>query len=243
MQLKIIGSSSSGNGYIMQGNNESLVIEAGVKLSELKQAMNFDMTSIHSCIISHAHGDHFKYVKDYMAAGINCYSSTGTMQGIDSHRAFRIKSFSTITIGEFKVKCFDVKHDCREPYGYLIQHPESGNTLFITDSFYTQYKFPNLNNIILEANYCEDELNKRLYNGKIEGFLYKRITESHMSIQTAERLLLANDLSQVHNIILIHLSNANSDEKKFKERIENVTGKTVTIADKGQSINLNKEPF
>lgn len=37
MQLKVLGSSSKGNGYVLDGNNEALVIEAGVKLIEAKK--------------------------------------------------------------------------------------------------------------------------------------------------------------------------------------------------------------
>lgn len=243
MKLVVLGSSSSGNCYLLEDENESMIIECGIKLSEVKMALNYDISKVKLAICTHRHLDHFKYIKDFASAGIDIYASNGTLKGLTGHRYKPMNEMETISVSGFKVKGFKTVHDCIEPFGFLIWNNNMGNTLFITDSFYTQYKFPNLNNIILEANYCEDELNKRLYNGKIEGFLYKRITESHMSIQTAERLLLANDLSSVHNIILIHLSNANSDERKFKERIENATGKTVTIADKGQIINLNKEPF
>ena len=39
MELKILGSSSKGNGYVLEAKNEALIIEAGVKLLEAKKAI------------------------------------------------------------------------------------------------------------------------------------------------------------------------------------------------------------
>ena len=64
-----------------------------------------------------------------------------------------------------------------------------------------------------------------------------------MSLEILIDLLNANDLSQVNNICLIHLSAQNSDTKRFQKEIEELTGKTVTIAAKGVEINFDKEPF
>ena len=43
MELKILGSSSSGNGYILEGETSALIIEAGVPLDKAKKALNFDI--------------------------------------------------------------------------------------------------------------------------------------------------------------------------------------------------------
>lgn len=40
MQLKVIGSSSKGNAYVLDGRHESLVIEAGIKLKEVNASNN-----------------------------------------------------------------------------------------------------------------------------------------------------------------------------------------------------------
>ncbi len=39
MELKILGSSSKGNGYVLEAKNEALIIEAGVKLLEAKKKL------------------------------------------------------------------------------------------------------------------------------------------------------------------------------------------------------------
>jgi ribonuclease BN (tRNA processing enzyme) len=70
------------------------------------------------------------------------------------------------------------------------------------------------------------------------------VIESHMSLSTCKDLLKANDLSQVNNIVLIHLSDGNSDAKRFEAEVQEVTGKTVHVANAGLVIeNFNKQPF
>jgi ribonuclease BN (tRNA processing enzyme) len=145
-------------------------------------------------------------------------------------------------IGQFKVKAIEVVHDtyC---FAYLIHHPESGLILFITDSFYSPHTFQGLNQIILECNYDEDILNDNIEKGKLPLVVRNRVRSSHMSLGTVKTLLEANDLSQVQNIVLTHLSDGNSNAGKFREEITKLTGKKVFIADKNMNIDFNKEPF
>ena len=46
MQLKVIGSGSSGNSYILENETEALIIEAGLPFLEVKKAQltNMQMT-------------------------------------------------------------------------------------------------------------------------------------------------------------------------------------------------------
>jgi hypothetical protein len=65
-----------------------------------------------------------------------------------------------------------------------------------------------------------------------------------MSLATCKKTLLANDLSKVRNIVLIHLSDSNSDARRFKKEIEDITGKVVHIADTDYTIeNFSKTAF
>ena len=55
MKLIVIGSSSSGNGYILKGKNQSLIIECGKPFKEVKKCLNFNTREIVGVVISHAH--------------------------------------------------------------------------------------------------------------------------------------------------------------------------------------------
>jgi hypothetical protein len=64
-----------------------------------------------------------------------------------------------------------------------------------------------------------------------------------MSLDTCIETLRMNDLSAVNNIVLIHLSDSNSNAEAFQAAVREATGKTVHIASKGLDINFNKTPF
>lgn len=248
MKLQILRSSSKGNCYIFTSESgESLIVECGVNFKKIQKALDFDYSKVVGCLVSHEHKDHSRSVKDVLKAGIKIIASTGTLiaEGISAH--YNVSSLSLTNncqLGYYQVKSFDVKHDAEEPLGFIIRHHEMGTTLFLTDTYYCEYKFPGLNNILIEANYSQEIIDKKLSNGALPTFLRDRVLQSHMSLETCTDLLRSNDLSQVNNIVLIHLSDSNSDEKAFKKHIERVTGKTTTIANEGIVIeNFNINPF
>lgn len=247
MVLKIINSNSAGNAYILESTSgEALLIECGVRFDMIKRTLNFNLKNVAGCILTHEHGDHAKAVNDVLAAGINVWASAGThgaLSTINHHRARVTKSGHAFNVGSFKVKAFDVKHDVEEPLGYLIYHQECGSVLFLTDSYYCEYNFSGLNNIIIEANYCQGILDRRLQEGVNPKFLRDRVITSHMSLATCKKTLQAYDLSQVNNIVLIHLSDSNSDADRFKREVQEVTGKRVHVANAGDEMLFNRTPF
>lgn len=246
MQLQVINSNSAGNAYILSNDKEALLIECGVLWEKIKQAIGYQISKIAGCIVTHEHKDHCKAVGQVLGAGINVWATVGThmAMGTDKHhRAKAVKQGYEFTIGSFTVKAFEVKHDAADPVGYLISHPECGTVLFLTDSYYCEYNFIGLNNIIIEANYCQQILDKRVADGMNPKFLRDRVITSHMSLDTCKQTLQAYDLSQVNNVVLIHLSDGNSHAARFKREVEEVTGKTVFVADAGMKIPFNKQPF
>jgi phosphoribosyl 1,2-cyclic phosphodiesterase len=245
MKIKVISSSSAGNCYLLYNDTECLIIECGVKAAFIKQALNFDLSKVVGVIITHEHQDHCKAVREIVTAGIKVYASPGTIDAFNllHHRLNKIEVGKTFTLGGFRIKSFDVKHDCKEPVGYLIEHEETGRIVFITDSYYCPYTFPGLNNIIIEANYSQEILDRKVSEGVSQQFLRDRVLESHMSLATCKEFLNANDLTAVNNILLIHLSDNNSNANQFRQEVLDQTAKNVHIADKGLCINFNKTPF
>lgn len=241
MKLTVLGSSSSGNGYILEDSEgNALLLEAGVRLKEVKKALDFNIRGIVGCLITHMHGDHIGHVNQYLDAGIDIY--THIENKVTGHRFRQLESKKEVSIGPWKIKPFDVIHDV-PTFGFLIDHPESGKVCFITDTAYCKYTFPGLNNIIIEANYCEEIMMKRFLEGSLNGVVRARTMKSHMSLQSTLEFLGANDLSQVNQVILIHLSGGNSDPEQFHQKTSEATGKTVHIAKPGAEFQLTKTPF
>jgi len=79
--------------------------------------------------------------------------------------------------------------------------------------------------------------------GENPKFLHDRVITSHMSLDNCKGMLGANDLTAVNNIVLIHLSDGNSDARRFKKEVEEQTGKTVHVAEAGMVLDFNKTPF
>lgn len=236
VKLSVLGSSSKGNCYLFEDSHSCLVVEAGVRLAEIKKALNFNVRKICGCIITHEHKDHSKYLGEYLRNGIKCYTSSGTIEalGIDSVYLNGIAPLKALNVSGWRILPFEVKHDCEQPYGYLINNKECGTVLFATDTYYLPNTFKDLKNILIECNYDKDILAKNNVNESLK----KRLLRTHMSIDTCIAALQANNLSKVENIVLIHLSDDNSNAEQFKKRVESVTGIPTTIADKGTEISL-----
>lgn len=247
MELTIIGTGSKGNSYYLKPSiGKGLLIECGVNHKDIKKAIDFNVNGIEGCLVTHEHNDHAKSIKEIAAMGINVYASRGTIKAKQCEKHHKVKALEVnkaTKIGDYKIYPFEIKHDAEEPVGFIINHKESGNILFLTDSVYSPYRFKNLNNIILEVNYDEETLTKNADKNIVNSFLENRIINSHFSLENAIELFKANDLSKVNNIIIIHLSDTNSNEKRFKETIEKEVGKEPIIADNNMNINLSKNPF
>lgn len=246
MKLKVLGSGSSGNCYILEGEDETLILEAGLTYKKIQEGLNYDTRKVKGCLISHEHGDHSKAIKDLIKNGIDIYMSNGTIKALEVDKGHRVHSLVTgrqEEVGGFKVLPFDTKHDALEPLGFLIHHKEMGKLLFITDSYYSKYRFKNVDHILVECNYKKSILEENINNGIITNWLGERIIKSHFELDNVKEFLKTSDLDNTKNIVLIHLSGQNSDRKLFKEEIEKATGRQTFIAKKGLELNISKEVF
>jgi phosphoribosyl 1,2-cyclic phosphodiesterase len=250
MKLKVLGSSSAGNCYLFEASNgETLIVDCGLRFEKVKQALDYNLRNVVGTLLTHSHGDHSKGIPDIAKNGIRIYTSKETAKEIGMsghHRIIEIEPRKKVVLKSFEIVAFDVEHKhtderrCR-CYGYLIKHEECGLTCFITDTYYVPFFFPGLNNIIVEANYDKKIVDAKLLADK--KFLRDRILASHMELQTTIKFLLANDLTEVNHIVLIHLSDGNSNAADFQRQVELATQKHVTVADAGTIIELNKTPF
>lgn len=241
MVLKCLGSSSSGNCYILENEDEALILEAGIPFMEVKEALDFQTAKIKGVLSSHGHNDHRKYLKEYEKAGIEVIA--GNEEKVSGFKT-DIVCGTSFFLGNFIVSPFTVFHDV-PCFGYLIEHEEIGKLLFVTDTEYIKYKFRGLNHIMVEANYSQEIIDENVNNGRIVKSLRDRIMKSHMSIDTAIGIVEANKNPGLRNVILLHLSGHNSDRKAFKERMQEAAGKyiNVEVAHKGMEIDINKMPF
>ena len=56
MKLKCLGSSSAGNCYLLtSGSGETLILDCGIPIKEIKKGLDWNIRGIKGMIISHAH--------------------------------------------------------------------------------------------------------------------------------------------------------------------------------------------
>jgi len=232
MQITVLASGSKGNAYHISDGKTSLLLDAGIPLKAIQVGCQFKVTQIRGCFVSHAHNDHSKAAKELARLGVDIYTSQGTIAAckLTGHRIHAVKALEEITVGTFQILPFDVEHDVPEPLGFLFTSTETGEKLlYFTDTYYIKYRFQGLTHIMGECNYDKDSLQRSVDAGYIPLELVPRLMKSHMSLEHFLDLLRANDLRKVRQIYLLHLSDNNSDENRYKEEVQKLTGAEVYV--------------
>ena len=232
LEITPLASGSSGNCYRVTDGNTPLLLECGIPFKEIQKNLKFRVSEIAGCLVSHEHQDHCKAVRDLMKGGIDCYMSQGTAEalGISGHRLHVVKAKQQFRLGSWTVLPFKTQHDAQEPLGFLMANQDGDKLLYATDTYYIRYKFHNLTHIMIECNYSIDILRFNVEAGIIDLAQKNRIIQSHFSLENVKEFLKANDLSRIHEIWLLHLSNDNSNAERFRREIQELTGKMVFIA-------------
>lgn len=245
MNLICIGSSSDGNCYILKSSRDTLVIECGLPMLEVKKALDFQIGEIVGCIVSHQHRDHAKYLPDFLRCGVRVLALPDVFDSFRlSNRVFckTIQPMHGYIVGSFKVFALPVSHDV-PCVGFVIEHEEMGKLLFVTDTMMFEYRIANLNHILLEANYSDEILDYNIENGITPPAMRSRLLESHMEIKTTEQILRETDLTGVNEVVLIHLSGRNSNAEQFRDRIKKTAGKPVYVASPSFQLDISKSPY
>lgn len=55
LMLKTIATGSSGNSYALMSEKEILLIDCGVNVIEIKKAIDFRVSNVVGCVVSHKH--------------------------------------------------------------------------------------------------------------------------------------------------------------------------------------------
>lgn len=232
MRITAYASGSSGNLYKINNGRTQILIECGVPFKKIQQYLNYKIHDISGVLVSHEHKDHAKAVKDLLYIGKDIYTSKGTAETLkvsDEPSLHIIKSKEPFKLGTFVITPFDVEHDSAEPLGFVIAD-EKDKLLFATDTYYLKYKFTGLTQIMIECNHSYRLIDENVSGGLLNKVLASRLVKSHFSLENVKKWLTDNDLSQVNEIWLLHLSNLNSDADVFKKEVAALTGLPVYIA-------------
>jgi phosphoribosyl 1,2-cyclic phosphodiesterase len=201
-------------------------------MKALREKLNFSLSGLAGCLVSHEHGDHSKAAMDILKAGVDVWTSEETADALEirnHHRTNILRAGNQENIGEWVVLPFDLHHDV-PTHGFLIGAPNFEKLLFIPDTSYIRNRFEGVNIIAIECNYVADKLSHNIQSGAIPKTVGRRVRRNHMALSTVKNFLIANDLSKCREIHLLHLSDVNSDELEMVNEIQQTTGIPVYAA-------------
>lgn len=235
--LRCLASGSQGNAYILECKNEILLLELGVSWNDVLKGLNYDLTKVLACLVSHRHQDHSKSVPNALKSGLSVFSNKEVESIYKGVKALPVGVKTQIE--GFKVQPLLVPHNT-ECYAYLITHCEFGKLLFCTDCSAFKYKVKDCNHILIEANYSDDIIIDNMCNNEFS----RSASENHLEIGRTIEVLKHNYSPELQNVVLLHLSNGNSNAKEFVQRVKNeLCFENIFVADKSVDVELHKSEF
>lgn len=237
--LKTLSSGSHGNCYILECGNEQLLIELGISWKDILRGLNFDLSRIVCCLVSHRHGDHLNVsaITNAIKCGLSVFSNADVNSIYPQVKV--LKKGIKMRVGGFKVQAIPLVHSV-ECYGYIIEHEEYGKIIFCTDTNQIPYRFKGVQHYLVEANNEFDEMIENL----CDNIQSRSHNNDHMELSDTIEFLKENYSVDMQSVTLIHLSQTNIDAEKAVQRVRDELGfANVEFAQSGQEIELLKSEF
>lgn len=239
MDIHVLASGSKGNCYVLEDDGRMLMLDCGIPMAKIKEGLKHQLWCVDSCIVSHRHSDHAKSVVALTNYGMDVYAHQSVwdnLTGYTMHRSHFAQVGMPITIwvgagtSEYwTVEPFNADHDV-PCLGFIIWSPSNEKILYLTDSATCPAGIEGLTRIMVGCNYDSEILQTNALAGEVNEALKQRILKSHASLATVMEMLRNTDLSQTVEVILLHLSDTNSDALDFQAQVERLTGVPVRIA-------------
>lgn len=250
MFVRCIGTGSSGNCYALYDNDgKILLLDLGLARKQILRGIDFNVSDVVGCVVSHGHGDHAKSVKDFRNMGVSVITpydkeywyigefgrlpETATLHG---NSDFGIKAFA---LTDKNGKFMHTNNDGSECpcYGFLIEHEDMGKLLYITDTELVKWRFSGINHILISCNcqkkYISDSAKRN------------HVLRGHMELETVKDFIKANKSNALRTVILCHLSSDSCNAEECLAEVQKVTGDgvSVVVARKDLEVELSKYPF
>ena len=228
MKLKVLGTGSSGNCYLLKSEKETLLLDCGIPIKKIKQGLDYNISNVAGVCVSHFHGDHVLALKDLENIGLR------TLTPLKDERVGKF-------LGKFYIERFDLPHNGTENYGFFIK-ADGQTILYLTDFEYCKYIFKNLNpdHILVECNYQIEKVSRDLAN-------YEHKIKGHCSLDTCKNFILANTTDNLKSVILLHMGGDSCEPEECVAEIRKCLKSSVYVdyARKGMEVELkdNNCPF
>lgn len=247
LEIVSVGSSSSGNSYIIMAGEKTILLDAGLPAKKITGALEHlgtDPCDVDAVLITHEHIDHVKSVRAVSRKCSNAVfvTSSGTMENtanfvyVPRERIRLITAGETINLSGCSGSCNDVtitavalSHDAAEPTGYSITAGGEKlavitDTGVISEEIFGEIK--DADKLVFEANHDEQMLMFSEYPYPVK--LRIKSEKGHLSNDYAgkvlARILEERSSSRPLAIMLAHLSFHNNAPLFARQTVEDALG-------------------
>lgn len=231
--LKCLGSSSSGNCYLLDCNGKTLILECGIKISEIKKALDWDLRRVSGVVVTHSHLDHAKSVKDFKNMGVQMFLPYETE--IKKPQKMQMGNFTVTALPMLDKEMKTWQHtngdgtEC-SCYAFLVE-VNRHKLFYVTDTKLCVWVLRKhaIDHFLIGLNYEDDMLNRDEYKTvhKLTG---------HLGLETVKGIIEANRTDSLVSVILCHLGHDNVDVDKCIGEVQKAAGNAdVSVASSGKS--------
>lgn len=236
--IKTLGSGSSGNCYVLyDSRGKFIILDMGLPFNEILKGISYDIENVSFALATHNHiADHTKSINNLINIGIQVYGNEDIC--LNYKHCNKIEKGKKYKIDGFFVQTFSLVHN-KPNNAFIIDTIDGIRILYCTDTKYIPLVVNNVNCAMIECNHDDDVI--------LENFINESYTRSHpefhQSLEECVKYLKRIYSPKLINIMLIHLSESNSDKEKFKNIVKNELGLPVYIAKKNLIVELNNSEF
>lgn len=172
IDITSVGSSSSGNSYIIFAEGLTLVLDVGLTAKKILGALEhfgIDPEEVDAVMVTHEHVDHVRSIRAVSRKCCNAvvYASRGTAENtanfvhVPEERFVPVSAGDCIELGPVKIGVFPLSHDAAEPVGFTVSTGDEKlavvtDTGIITDEIRSAVCDADM--LVFEANHDEDML-------------------------------------------------------------------------------------
>ena len=251
MEIISVGSSSSGNSYIIKAAGRAIILDAGLTCKAIMAALDssdIEPGDVAAVLVTHEHTDHVKSVRAVSRKCGNAvfYASRGTINSAAAFSYVPEERLTRVSAGEpfvlesaedITVTPFALSHDAAEPLGYAFE-ADGEKLAVITDTGIIDEEmyeaFSDSDMLVFEANHDVDMLMFGEYPYPVKVRI--KGDRGHLSNDYAadilSRVLCDRKADPSHNnveakplrIMLAHLSSHNNAPLFARQTVEDRLG-------------------
>lgn len=223
MRLKVLGTGSSGNCYLLSTESETLILDCGLPIKEIKKGLDYNLKKIAGVVVSHSHKDHSEALDDFHKMGIKTWIAP-------TDKLFT----GAFSMGNFRISAFVLPHNGTMNHGFMIR-VSGQKILYLTDFEYCPYIFTKnqVNHMIVECNYQTDLINRDLAN-------YEHKIRGHCSLETCKDFINVNATDVLRTVLLVHMGWETCNPEECVAEVKKVAKNAyVDYARKGLELELS----